>query len=241
MSTKELSGGARIHYIFQSIFVKSLEGVDPCEDLTNEDIRTAIQNATGTRNALFVPEVPFEVLVRRQIGRLLDPSLQCLRYVYDELIQMSRACEAFEIRRFPLLRRRLDEVMGKFLRDGVKPAESMICNIIEMEMDYINSSHPNFIGGKKAVELAMQHVRSSEAGRTQSNNDKPASVGMLVLYSGGNGTRHPTIHSSPSLFRSFILHVYHWCMPLEYIARLDGFEGAMRSIPQNPNLQCLKV
>ena len=25
MSTKELSGGARIHYIFQSIFVKSLE------------------------------------------------------------------------------------------------------------------------------------------------------------------------------------------------------------------------
>lgn len=25
MSTSELSGGARIHYIFQSIFVKSLE------------------------------------------------------------------------------------------------------------------------------------------------------------------------------------------------------------------------
>ena len=28
MSTSELSGGARIHYIFQSIFVKSLEVYD---------------------------------------------------------------------------------------------------------------------------------------------------------------------------------------------------------------------
>ncbi|XP_058222265.1 dynamin-related protein 3A-like [Rhododendron vialii] len=160
MSTKELFGGARIHYIFQSIFVKSLEEVDPCDDLTNEDIRTAIQNATGPRNALFVPEVPFEVLVRRQIARLLDPSLQCLRLVYDELIKITRTREAMEIHRFPLLRRRLDEVMGKFLRDGVKPAERMIGNIIEMEMDYINCSHPNFIGGNKAVELAMLQQRS---------------------------------------------------------------------------------
>ncbi|XP_028095620.1 dynamin-related protein 3A-like isoform X1 [Camellia sinensis] len=162
MSTKELSGGARIHYIFQSIFVKSLEEVNPCEDFSDEDIRTAIQNATGPTNALFVPEVPFQVLVRRQIARLLDPSLQCLQLVYDELIKMSRACEAMEIRRFPLLRRRLDEVMGKFLRDSVKPAERMIGNIIEIEMAYINSSHPDFIGGKKAMEDAMRELRSSQ-------------------------------------------------------------------------------
>ncbi|KAH9317838.1 hypothetical protein KI387_019607, partial [Taxus chinensis] len=60
MSTAELSGGARIHYIFQSIFVKSLELVDPCDDLTDDDIRTAIQNATGPKNALFVQEIPFK-------------------------------------------------------------------------------------------------------------------------------------------------------------------------------------
>ncbi|KAJ0031269.1 hypothetical protein Pint_12538 [Pistacia integerrima] len=122
MSTKELSGGARIHYIFQSIFVKTLEEVDPCQDLSDEDIWMAIQNATGLRNALFVPEVPFEVLVRKQIALLLDPCLQCLRFVYDELIKMSRACEVTEFQRFPILRRRLDDVMGKFLRDGVRPA-----------------------------------------------------------------------------------------------------------------------
>lgn len=48
--------------------------------------------------------------------------------------QMSRACEVTELQRFPVLRRRLDDVMGKFLRDGVRPAEKMIGNLIEMEV-----------------------------------------------------------------------------------------------------------
>ncbi|KAH7575540.1 hypothetical protein JRO89_XS02G0138200 [Xanthoceras sorbifolium] len=191
MSTSELSGGARIHYIFQSIFVKSLEEVDPCEDLTDEDIRTAIQNATGPKSALFVPEVPFEVLVRRQIARLLDPSLQCARFIYDELmkvedcsfsivvfsvpisfsfrcpnkivlLQISHHCLVNELQRFPVLRKRMDEVIGNFLREGLDPSETMIGHIIEMEMDYINTSHSNFIGGSKAVEIALQQIKSSK-------------------------------------------------------------------------------
>ncbi|XP_047249405.1 dynamin-related protein 3A [Capsicum annuum] len=32
---------------------------------------------------------------------------------------------------------------------------------MEMEMDYINTSHPNFIGGTKAHEMALQQVKSS--------------------------------------------------------------------------------
>ncbi|KAL9244780.1 hypothetical protein vseg_018507 [Gypsophila vaccaria] len=163
MSTCELSGGARIHYIFQSIFVKSLEEVDPCEDLSDDDIRTALQNATGPKSALFVPEVPFEVLVRRQIARLLDPSLQCARFIYDELIKMSHRCLANELQRFPLLRKRMDDVINSFLREGLQPAEEMIGHIIEMEMDYINTSHHKFVGGAKAVEIAAQQIKSSRA------------------------------------------------------------------------------
>ncbi|TKY59445.1 Dynamin-related protein 3A [Spatholobus suberectus] len=161
MSTSELSGGARIHYIFQSIFVRSLEEVDPCEDLTDDDICTAIQNATGPKSALFVPEVPFEVLVRRQISRLLDPALQCARFIYDELMKISHRCMVTELQRFPFLRKRMDEVIGNFLREGLQPSETMITHMIEMEMDYINTSHPNFIGGSKAIEAAVQQTKSS--------------------------------------------------------------------------------
>lgn len=62
--------------------------MDPNDDLSDDDIRTAIQNATGPKNVLFVPEVPFEVLVRQQIARLLEPNLQCAQFIYDELVKM---------------------------------------------------------------------------------------------------------------------------------------------------------
>ncbi|TYG67288.1 hypothetical protein ES288_D05G066500v1 [Gossypium darwinii] len=162
MSTKELFGGARIHYLFQSMFVKLLEEVDPCEKLTDEDIVYALRNSSGLRNVLFVPEVPFEVLVRRQIAQLSDPCHQCLWIVYDELIKICLACESTGLKRFPSLRRHINDVVRNFLDAAAKPAETMIRNLIEMEMDYINSSHPSFIGGNKAVELAVQQMRSSK-------------------------------------------------------------------------------
>ncbi|CAN1307378.1 Dynamin-related protein 3A [Linum perenne] len=163
LSTSQLSGVAFIEYVFQSIFVRTLEEVDPCEDLTDEDIRIAIQNACGPKSSIFVAVVPFELLVRRQIARLLDPSLECARFIYDELIKISHRCLVVvdELHRFPTLRKRMDEVVGNFLRDGLEPSETMIGHLIETEMDYINTSHPNFIGGTKSVEMAAQQLKNS--------------------------------------------------------------------------------
>jgi hypothetical protein len=31
-----------------------------------------------------------------------------------------------------------------------------------LQMDYINTSHPNFVGGSKAVEIAQQQIKSSK-------------------------------------------------------------------------------
>ncbi|CAI7818589.1 unnamed protein product, partial [Closterium sp. NIES-54] len=189
MSTAELAGGARIHYIFQSIFVKCIDEVDPCEDLSDEDIRTAIQNATGTKNALFVPDVPFEVLVRRQISRLLDPSLQCARFVYDELVKIAHRCESYQLARFPVLRRKVEETVGSFLREGLTPAETMIRHLIDMEMDYINTSHPSFIGGSRAVEIILQQMRDGKGseGGGQGAAVGGAAGGSLIAGAAGGG------------------------------------------------------
>ena len=76
----ELYGGARISFIFNEIFGKKLKELDPFEGLSDEDIRTAIRNATGPRPALFVPEAAFEILAKRQIG-LLEPLGLQVRFV----------------------------------------------------------------------------------------------------------------------------------------------------------------
>ena len=41
--TKQLMGGARIHYIFQNIYVDCLGELDPGRALSDDDIRTAIK------------------------------------------------------------------------------------------------------------------------------------------------------------------------------------------------------
>lgn len=48
--------------------------------------------------------------------------------------QISHRCETSELQRFPLLRRRIEEVMANFLREGLAPAETMIGHLIEMEV-----------------------------------------------------------------------------------------------------------
>jgi replication fork clamp-binding protein CrfC len=77
----ELFGGARISYIFTDVFASSLISVGAFDGLSDAEIRTTIANANGTRPALFVPEISFDILVRRQIARLENAGVQCVDLV----------------------------------------------------------------------------------------------------------------------------------------------------------------
>lgn len=159
----ELYGGARISYIFTEIFGRSLQAMNPFDGLTDDDIRTAICNANGTRQSLFVPEISFDLLVRRQIVRLEQPGLQCIDLVFDELQRMAAQCETTELTRFPELRDRVLDVVNTLLRKCLAPTQGMISNLIKIELAYINTSHPDFIGGSRAVAQLMDRVQSGGA------------------------------------------------------------------------------
>ena len=92
ISTKELCGGARIYYIFNEVFGHALQSIDPTQNLSLQDIRTAIRNSTGPRPSLFVPEVAFDLLVKPQIKLLEPPSLRCVELVYEELMKICHNC-----------------------------------------------------------------------------------------------------------------------------------------------------
>lgn len=92
ISTKELSGGARIYYIFNDVFGYALGSIDATHNLENQDIRTAIRNSTGPRPSLFVPEIAFDLLVKPQIKLLEAPSVRCVELVYEELVKICHNC-----------------------------------------------------------------------------------------------------------------------------------------------------
>ncbi|GCC49561.1 hypothetical protein chiPu_0033803, partial [Chiloscyllium punctatum] len=49
----------------------------------------------GPRPALFVPEVSFELLVKRQIKRLEEPGLRCVELVHEELQRIIQHCTTY--------------------------------------------------------------------------------------------------------------------------------------------------
>lgn len=71
----ELKGGSRLNFIFYENYTTAISQIDPFDALTDDDIKTAIRNASSLRPNLFVPEVAFEVLSKQQVNRLESPSL----------------------------------------------------------------------------------------------------------------------------------------------------------------------
>ncbi|XP_061837750.1 dynamin-1-like protein isoform X1 [Nerophis lumbriciformis] len=147
IQTSELCGGARICYIFHETFGRTLQSIDPLGGLTELDVLTAIRNATGPRPALFVPEVSFELLVKRQIKRLEEPSLRCVELVHEELQRIIQHCSSFstqELLRFPKLHDSIVEVVTGLLRKRLPIANEMVHNLVAIELAYINTKHPDF-------------------------------------------------------------------------------------------------
>ncbi|KAK4673512.1 Dynamin-related GTPase protein [Podospora pseudopauciseta] len=161
ISTKELCGGARIYYIFNSVFGSSLESIDPTSNLSAHDIRTAIRNSTGPRPSLFVPEMAFDLLVKPQIKLLESPSQRCVELVYEELIKICHTCGSNELSRFPRLQAKLIEVVSDLLRERLGPASTYVESLISIQRAYINTNHPNFLG----AAAAMSHVVSNKQER----------------------------------------------------------------------------
>lgn len=64
------------------------------------------------------------------------------------LFQMSHSCIGYDLNRFPVLAKRIDEVVGNFLQDGLEPAENMIREIIEMEVWFFVSGQRHGRGGE---------------------------------------------------------------------------------------------
>ncbi|KAI5285542.1 Dynamin- GTPase protein, partial [Ascosphaera acerosa] len=162
ISTKELCGGARVYYIFNSVFGNSLETIDPTHNLTVLDIRTAIRNSTGPRPSLFVPEMAFDLLVKPQIKLLEVPAQRCVELVYEELIKVCHTCGSQELSRFPRLQAKLIEVVSDLLRERLGPCSQYVESLIAIQRAYINTNHPNFLGAAAAMSSVMQSRQERE-------------------------------------------------------------------------------
>jgi dynamin 1-like protein len=83
----------------------------------------------GPRCALFVPEVSFELLVKRQIRRLEEPALRCVELVHEEMQRIVQHCGINthqEMLRFPRLYEKIVDVVTQLLRRRLPITNQMV-------------------------------------------------------------------------------------------------------------------
>ncbi|KAK0398798.1 hypothetical protein QR680_002758 [Steinernema hermaphroditum] len=119
--------------------LNTLETINSLQNLTALDILTAIRNATGTRPALFIPEVSFELLVKCQIKRLTEPSLSCVELVHEKMQRIVQHCgiEIQEMQRFPRLYDKINSVVSSVLKRQLS----------KMKVNSKSASNVSVVGG----------------------------------------------------------------------------------------------
>lgn len=151
LSVNELSGGARISFVFHELFNNGVKGIDPFDLVKDGDIRTILYNTSGSTPSLFVQTSAFEIIVKQQIKRLEEPSLKCCQLIYDELIrilgQLLAKVQAFK--RYPQLKDRFNSVVVNFFKNAMNPTNKLVTDMVAMQACYVNTTHPDFLSGHK--------------------------------------------------------------------------------------------
>ncbi|KAJ1955854.1 vacuolar protein sorting-associated protein 1, partial [Dipsacomyces acuminosporus] len=174
LSTYELSGGARISFVFHELFSNGVKAIDPLEHVKDADIRTILYNSSGSSPALFVATSAFEVIVKQQIKRIEEPSLKCVSMTYDELVRIvNQLLTKPSFKRFPQLREQFNTVVITFLKHAMIPTNKLVQDLVAMEQCYINTAHPDFISGQRAITIVNERMHPPKP--VQSNPGPAAS------------------------------------------------------------------
>ena len=147
-----------------------INSIDPFEYLTEQDIQTAIKNASAMKPSLFVPEEAFEVLIRQQIARLLEPSLDCAYQVYEELRRVVIEINVPALTHYYKLNSKICDVMENVLDSCLTPTTEMIMNLMEIENATINTNHPDFVGSADSLLNLFQDDQNNGPGHVMSSS-----------------------------------------------------------------------
>ncbi|KAL2018353.1 hypothetical protein VTK56DRAFT_956 [Thermocarpiscus australiensis] len=174
LSSTELSGGARISFVFHELYSNGIKAVDPFDQVKDVDIRTILYNSSGSSPALFVGTTAFEVIVKQQIKRLEEPSLKCASLVYDELVRILTQLLSKQLyRRYPQLKEKMHAVVISFFKKAMEPTNKLVRDLVAMESCYINTAHPDFLNGHRAMAIVNERHNPQKPVQVDPKTGKP--------------------------------------------------------------------
>ncbi|OAX80887.1 hypothetical protein ACJ72_04777 [Emergomyces africanus] len=203
LSSVELSGGARISFVFHELYSNGVKAVDPFDQVKDIDIRTILYNSSGSSPALFVGTTAFELIVKQQIKRLEDPSLKCVSLVYDELVRiLGQLLNKQPFRRYPQLKEKFHGVVISFFKQAMDPTNKLVRDLVAMESCYINTGHPDFLNGHRAMAIVNERHAASRPTQVDPKTGKPLPPSAVPPQT-GSPSLDPMSDTNGGFFGSF--------------------------------------
>ena len=96
-----------------------------------------------------------------------EPAIRCVELVHEEMQRIIQHCGnevQQEMLRFPRLHEKIIDVVTNLLRSRIPPTNAMVENLVQIELSYVNTKHPDFhkdavfAGSLMAVEERERRV-----------------------------------------------------------------------------------
>ncbi|KAI0381850.1 vacuolar sorting protein 1 [Hypomontagnella monticulosa] len=204
LSSIELSGGARISFVFHELYSNGVKAVDPFDIVKDVDIRTILYNSSGSSPALFVGTTAFEVIVKQQIKRLEEPSLKCVSLVYDELVRiLTQLLTKALYRRYPQLKEKFHGVVINFFKKAMEPTNKLVRDLVSMEACYINTAHPDFLNGHRAMAIVNERYNGAKPVQVDPKTGKPLPAAAATPARAASPSLDSNLDNNSGFFGSF--------------------------------------
>ncbi|OQV17972.1 Dynamin-1-like protein [Hypsibius exemplaris] len=152
--SKEVRGGAKLEDLFNNTYWDALGAIVALDNVSEVDTWTTIRNSWGAERQMFLSIKAFNILVRKEMERMLEESLRCVGLAHQEMLTIrdfaGKTIENIRVQ-FPNLHARIMDIVASYLEVKLKETRSMVENCVLMQLDYVNVKHPDFT-------LAQQHA-----------------------------------------------------------------------------------
>ena len=183
ISTLELSGGARINRIFHERFPFELVKMEFDERELRREIGIIIKNIHAIRTGLFTPDMAFEAVVKKQIGKLKGPSLKCVDQVISELTNVVHKCST-KMSRYPRLREEVERIVNTRIREQEQRVKEQLLLLVNIQLSYMNTNHEDFIGFARAQDKSESTAKRKvgNQGFKETHKNQVIRKGWLTLH-----------------------------------------------------------
>ena len=146
----------------------------------------AIRNVSGLSASLVISDKAFEILIKKQIQKLIKPCFECITMIFNELKMILNNIKVQELDFLFKARDAVLRVAVDILNNCLMPSESMLTNLFRVEIGYINTRNPEFIKQREKL------VTERNTNQLQNRRPPPQEEEEVGFFSGlFGGSKEP--------------------------------------------------